>query len=313
VTAQAPVAVFAYRRADHLRRTLRSLRSCAGFDGTPLYLFSDGPKGPSEASDVDRVREVAYTELGSQAEYHLSPVNRGLSGSVITGVRTVLERHETVVVVEDDLELSSSFLAYMSAALERYSGERRVMQVSGHAFQVPELSKRQSALFLPFTTSWGWGTWRRAWEQLDTESVGWRRLAEDAELRRRFNLGDTYDYATMLERQMSGVGDSWAIRWYWTVFLATGLVLFPPSSLVRNIGMDGTGTHGRGILRRLRPSPADLQVGMLTMPDAVRVDEDDFAAVCSAMRRHNAGTVGALADHARRLILAAVRRGRGTC
>lgn len=39
-----------------------------------------------------------------------------------------------------------------------------------------------------------------------------------------------------------GIG-SWAIRWYWTIFMNGGLNLFPSRALVRNIGFDGSGTH----------------------------------------------------------------------
>ena len=49
----------------------------------------------------------------------------------------------------------------------------------------------------------------------------------------------------MLKRQMNGEIDSWAIRWYYTVFAHDGLVLFPPRTLVQYGGFDGSGTHGR--------------------------------------------------------------------
>jgi len=47
----------------------------------------------------------------------------------------------------------------------------------------------------------------------------------------------------MLESQTRGAVDSWAIRWYASVFLAGGLCLHPSASLVVNIGHDGSGTH----------------------------------------------------------------------
>ena len=49
---------------------------------------------------------------------------------------------------------------------------------------------------------------------------------------------------------MNGEIDSWAIRWYYTVFAHDGLALFPPRTLVVNMGFDGSGTHDRLALRR---------------------------------------------------------------
>ena len=47
----------------------------------------------------------------------------------------------------------------------------------------------------------------------------------------------------MLVAQKRGKVDSWAIRWYFSVFMAGGLVLYPVKSLIQNIGFDGSGTH----------------------------------------------------------------------
>ena len=71
-------------------------------------------------------------------------------------------------------------------------------------FDVPEFVGRHSALFLPFTVSWGWATWQSAWNAFDPGAPGWEAFRSDRGLRQRFNLGGTYDYSTMLERQMAG-------------------------------------------------------------------------------------------------------------
>jgi hypothetical protein len=46
-----------------------------------------------------------------------------------------------------------------------------------------------------------------------------------------------------LKQQVKGKSDSWGIQWYLSVFNASGLVLYPPITLVQNIGHDGSGTH----------------------------------------------------------------------
>ena len=47
----------------------------------------------------------------------------------------------------------------------------------------------------------------------------------------------------MLKAQRKGKVDSWGIRWYLSVFMIGGLILYPVRSLVENIGFDDTGTH----------------------------------------------------------------------
>ena len=291
--AAAPIVIFAYRRPEHLRRTLSSLMQCEGFDSSPVIVYGDGPKTPEEIAGIEATRCLAREMLGSAAEYHFSDINQGLSRSIIGGVAAVTRRFGRAIVVEDDLLLAPGFLTYMNAALDRYAEDRAVLQVSGYMFNVAEFIERRDALFLPLTVSWGWATWRRAWDTFDAEASDWEKLRGDGGLRRRFNLGGAYDYASMLEDQMAGRTDSWAIRWYWTVFRAGGLVLFPPRSLVDNAGMDGSGTHGRGMLTRFG---AGHRVGvppaLIGLPEDVASDAAGFAQVRAAIWRGNGGWLG---------------------
>ena len=62
-------------------------------------------------------------------------------------------------------------------------------------------------------------------------------------LAREFNLNNSNDYMGLLQNQIDGKVDSWAIRWHASAFLADKLTLYPGFSLVQNIGMDSSGTH----------------------------------------------------------------------
>jgi ubiquinone/menaquinone biosynthesis C-methylase UbiE len=239
--ALAPVALFIYRRPEHVRRTLTSLNACKELADSPLVIYCDGAKTPDAAESVREARRVAHELAPAHATFVEREANLGLARSIIGGVTELCERDGKVIVVEDDLDVAPSFLRFMNAGLERYAADERVMQVSGYQFPV-ELSERP--LFFSFPTSWGWATWKRAWRHFDAESKGYAVLKGDAALRRRFDLDGSYPYFDMLEQQLRGDVDSWAIRWHLSVFTRQGLVLYPGRSLVRNTGFDGSGTHG---------------------------------------------------------------------
>lgn len=299
MSALVPVVVFAYRRPDHLRNTLTSLMRCEGFEQSPVIVYCDGPRDIKETDAVMATRELARSMLGVHAEYHFSEVNLGLSRSVIAGVSDVVGRFGRAIVVEDDLELTPLFLTFMNQALDHYANDESVFQVSGYMFDVPILKDTPSALFLPFTVSWGWATWKRAWDQFDPQATGWEALRTNKVLRRRFNLDGTYDYATMLMRQMAGLRDSWAVRWYWTVFKVNGLVLFPPVSLVSNTGFDGSGTHGRGLLRKFSKAKPALSSTDIDLPGSVFLDAGLYAHVKQALWWQNGGWIGKAVDKLR--------------
>jgi hypothetical protein len=83
----------------------------------------------------------------------------------------------------------------------------------------------------------------------------------------------------MLNNQMMGHIDSWAIRWYWSVFRRNGLVLYPPASLIRNIGLDGSGTHGSRTYQHALTQATLPDVTKLTYPDQIVVDSERLNAV----------------------------------
>lgn len=241
----APVALFIYNRPKHAQEAIETLRANAGFSASPLHVFADGPKHRRDAGAVRETRAVARELLGESASFVERDTNIGLDRSIISGVAELCERYGKVVVVEDDLRLSPMFLAFMNAALRRYEGDTKVMQISGHMYDVPGLAETGDALFLPMTTSWGWATWKRAWDAFDPDASGWGARFRDAEERRRFDLGGHAGYAAMLGQQMRRDTPAWDIRWYYTVFVRSGLVLHPPRTLVLNAGFDGSGTHSR--------------------------------------------------------------------
>jgi hypothetical protein len=297
ITQWAPIGLFIYKRPEHARRTIVSLQECDGAQSSPIYVFADGPKSKAEVPAVLATRAVARQLLGERAIFVEQKRNRGLANSIIAGATELCDRHGTTIVVEDDLILAPSFLRFLNEGLERYRDESPVMQISGHMFDVPSFTHRREAVLLPMTTSWGWATWKRAWNLFDPFATGWRERLGDVADAQRFNLDGNYDYLRMLKRQMNGEIDSWAIRWYYTVFAHDGLALFPPQTLVSNMGLDGSGTHGRLALPAHQAplgSAASFEFPMevVASPEKAQVYDAITAFRSSSVRRRLMGMLG---------------------
>lgn len=233
--------VFAHRRPDHLRRTLDALAQNHGADQTDVTVICDGPRRPDEVPACNAVsREAEQVRPFNSITIERRESNFGLARSIIDGVSRMLARHERVVVLEDDIVTSFAFLTYMNDALERYSTDDRVISVHGYSFPT-EIEK---PFFLKGADCWGWATWRRGWKLFNPDGELLLQRLRELALTDAFDFGGYYPYTRMLEDQIAGRNDSWAIRWYASALLADKLTLYPGRSLVRNIGTDGTGTHG---------------------------------------------------------------------
>jgi hypothetical protein len=238
-----PIAVFAFARPRHLDLALRSLARCTRLAECSVHIYCDGPRRPADVAAVRSTRQVARAWAARlQGEVIEEPTNIGLAKSISMNVTRLCEQYGQVIVVEDDLYVSPDFLEFMLLGLDTYRNDPAVFQVGGFMYPIPELS-RDRALLLPYTSSWGWATWQRAWAQYDYSVRGWREVLAAPAERERFDLGGSYPFSRTLEQQVSGLDSTWDIQWYFTVFKAHGLSLYPPLSLVRNGGIFGAATH----------------------------------------------------------------------
>jgi GT2 family glycosyltransferase len=158
----APIALFAYKRPKHTLKVLEALACNSEAAKSKLYVFCEAPKEQEDWPLVHQTREIFRQEQWcKEVEIIERKTNLGCANSIIQGVTEICDRYGRVIVLEDDLIVSPYFLQYMNTALDRYADEPKVMQISGHMFPV-NIRVKTDAIFLSFTTSWGWATWQRA-------------------------------------------------------------------------------------------------------------------------------------------------------
>ena len=238
----APIALFVYNRPVHAQQTIDALKKNYLAGESELFIFSDGPKDKAAEENVFKVREYIKTITGFKRITIIErDHNLGLSQSITTGVTESVSRYGRVIVLEDDLVTAPYFLKFMNDYLLLYQDEERVISVCAYMYP---LSKRHGdILFLRIADCWGWATWKRGWDLFAKDGKELYNSLKTRKLFRRFNLDGAYDYVKMLERQIQGRNDSWAVRWYASALLNGKLSLYPRRSLVMNIGFDGSGRH----------------------------------------------------------------------
>ena len=238
-----PLALFTYNRPHHTAATLKALSVCKGREEFDYFFFSDAPRRPDDSDSVEAVRRLLRIQAPLfKAQIIEQSTNQGLARSIVGGVDRLCASHGWVVVLEDDLLVEPSFLRFMAEALVHYEHSSTVMQVAATTL-APPLVPTRDAFLLPVTSTWGWGTWQRAWKCFSWVPQGWPQTADDLDWLSVFQLGGAADYVAMLKDRLAGHNDSWGILWWYAVSRLRGKVVYPTRSLVQNIGFDGTGVH----------------------------------------------------------------------
>ena len=243
---KAPIALFCYNRLDCLKRTVAALQANELASDSDLFIFSDGPKPKDDSAAVFGVRTYLKTITGFRS-IHIkeAETNLGLANSIIAGVTEVVNRFGKIIVLEDDLVTSPYFLRFMNAALDFYEKNETVAGIHGYCpfeeeEQIPE------TYFMREVGCWGWATWKRGWQLFEPDTDKLISQLNTKQLRYDFNVYGSYPYYEMLLDQKAGRVDSWAIRWYASVFLKGKLGLQSGRNLVSHIGYQ-QGTHCMGI------------------------------------------------------------------
>lgn len=269
----APIVLFVYNRPAHTRRTLDALAGAELADRSILYVYCDGPKRGATVEDLDKIAETRDLVKSRNwcGEVHIieSEVNKGLAGSIVGGVTEVINRHERVIVLEDDIVMEPGFLRFMNKALTLYEDVVQVMQVSGGIYDAA-LPSGTDCCFLRVMYCHGWATWKRAWAHYNGDVLEHLAYFDfDQQRRRDFDIDGSAYFLRQLRRNLTGEIDTWAVRWYASWLRAGGLALFPGNSLVTNIGFDGSGVHcGEGSRSYLRSSVPSVAV------ERISVEED---------------------------------------
>lgn len=244
MTQNAPILLFCYKRLECLQHTVGALKKCVLAPESDLYIFSDGSKTEKDKEQVKAVRSFIKSIAGfKKVIITESEKNKGLATSIIQGVTEVIDTSEKVIVLEDDLVVSSNFLVYMNQGLEYYAENKKVYSISGYTIpmNVPE-GYPFDVYFLQRASSWGWATWRNRWDNIDWQVSDFAEFSKNRESIRQFNKGGS-DMFSMLKKQMNKEIDSWAIRWCYHQFKTQTYSVFPVSSKVHNIGFTSDATH----------------------------------------------------------------------
>lgn len=242
----SPIVLFVYNRPKHTRAVLEGISNNQLSGQSELFIYCDGPKTGASDEDIQNIAEVRsiIREKAWCGKVHFieSLVNKGLAESLIGGITEVLDKYDKVIVLEDDIQLSPMAFNFLNAALDDYARNPAVMSVSAYMYPVHS-TKLPEFFFLRMDSCWGWATWKRAWQKFQPDSSHLLETIIQSGEKEDFNLIAKSFYIKMLEDEKRKIIDSWAIRWYASIFVNKGLCLYPRLSYANNIGMDGSGTH----------------------------------------------------------------------
>lgn len=233
-----PILILVYNRPELTRAVLKRVVKA---NPRQVYVSADGPTSSErdvEASEATRavVREVVPKEL---LQTSFNDEHRGCKAGVIAGIDWFFGNETQGVILEDDTLPSQSFFEFAKELLDRFASDQRVMKISGFNLIPGKTMYPADYFFSHVSFSWGWATWRRAWELNDPS-------LSKLPLMRYFEMGEypLLDATTRRAVRKASRGlDTWDYQWDHSIASQNGLHVVPAVNLIRNIGFGSDATH----------------------------------------------------------------------
>ncbi len=284
----APVTLFTYNRPQHTQMALDALAANTQSRNSLLYIYCDGAK---ENADAKTIRNIEEVRLLARKETRFKevivieqPKNKGLANSIIDGVTEVVNKYGKIIVLEDDIIVSKGFLKYMNDALTIYSAEDKVGCIHAWNYNLDTSNCPELTFFLKGADCWGWATWKRSWDLFNPNGIALLNTITANNFQYEFDRKGTHKFVEMLKEQIEGRNDSWAIRWHASLFLQDKYCLQPAKAIVKNIGLDDSGTHSGHL--ELIQMPVDF-ITLKKIP--IQEDEWFFKAYIDSVQKNMKG------------------------
>lgn len=258
----APIALFVYNRPVELRKVLSSLKNNKDIKNTEIYIFSDGPKkNKLDIQKVNNVRKILnkVKDLKIKKKFFYKK-NRGLKKNIINGVNYVFKTHSKIIVLEDDLLTSPSFIRYMNQSLNYIKDKKNIWHVSAWNYPIKMKKVDSTDTFLwNHMNCWGWGTHKKYWKKLILDPNFFIKKFSKEQIF-QFDLGGKLNNWSQLVRNYEKKLNTWAIFWGATIFWNKALCVNPIRSYVKNIGTNTNSTHTLNFIAQTNKLNEKIQI-----------------------------------------------------
>ncbi|MEZ8772794.1 hypothetical protein [Vibrio sp. 10N.247.310.17] len=225
---------------------LDALSKCDLAMDSKLYIHQDFPRNNAEENAASEFQacyqtienKFASVEIVKQSE------NLGCDRSMLWMMDYIFKKYEKVIVLEDDDVPSIDFLKYMNFCLDKYESDKTISGISGYCPPINIVEDYEYEVFKsPRGASWGWGTWKSEWNDIDWKATKYKQFKHSFSSRRSFAKGGEDMFPLLKHAIENKEFPHWDIIRCFDMFNKDKYFLFPVKSYVKNIGFDGSGTN----------------------------------------------------------------------
>lgn len=240
----SPILVGVYDRYVHFQKCVESLQACPEAIFTTLFIASDAPYRSLDSVNIEKVRSYARSITGFNEVVLIErEENYGANNNWLDALGQVFQKHDRVIMLEDDVVVGAGFLGFLNSALVQYKDDERV--AGACAYLPPGIKKPDvQPFFLQNRAPYGYGVWREK-EHKIRALMNKRYVASCFESYSFFKKYEKVNPHVARAIPLVAYGDSCAGDILTGIVMQSKglLAIYPPVSISKSIGNDGSGLH----------------------------------------------------------------------
>jgi hypothetical protein len=177
-------------------------------------------------------------------EVRIADTHQGCFLGVTSAISWAFKFESELIILEDDVEVESDFLEFMTENLARYRKVFTVHSIAGSNF-VPRSylsNPSDDHRFSYFSNSWGWGTWVDRWSDylFDLGSFPERKVSYPGN---RLGIVNGMYWKMIFLQTKKGKFDAWDYRWLYSGWKRKRVNVVSNKNLAINNGFGPDATH----------------------------------------------------------------------
>ncbi len=247
IALSTPVLLIIFKRQETTQCVFDVIRQVKPLR---LYVAADGarPQKPDEVRQVEATRAIiAQVDWPCEVKTLFREENLGCGVAPSSAISWFFEQEEEGIILEDDCLPDPSFFWFCEELLEKHRHDTRVMQIAGvnpHNGWQRDLD--YDYYFSEAGITWGWATWRRAWQLYDYSVHNFKEVTEKGYIESFFFHKEGKEWILNCLQEASKhlpTVSWWDFQWEFSKFIHSGLSIIPNTNLVKNIGFGSEATH----------------------------------------------------------------------
>lgn len=226
-----------YNRPYHTKKVLESLRINRA---NQIFVFIDGAKNRQDILNQKKIFKILDSYKDIINNIILRDKNIGLASNMLRSIDYIFNiKADGIIVLEDDCVLKKSGFNYFKTSLNHFKDEKDIKSICGYRIgNYRDIYKNNCPFILKRFFPWGWATWKKEW-------ADYNKTLKEIKFKKNKFSNYPKDVRNLIQKinNKNFNKNIWSVIWIISHFLNKKYSLYPPFSVIENIGLDGSGIN----------------------------------------------------------------------